>query len=182
MGLFSWPKGRRVYQYDERPVFLARPAATPHLHRLFDTEVMPQTPKMNPNAGRLPGARLDRWLVQTRFFKTRTLAARAVAGGHVKRGGERASPGDKVSVGDRLEIVRGQERFEVEVVNLPARRGPAAEARACYVETPDSIRKREEMAARLKQDRLAMPRTEGRPDKRTRRLLRERHRAGDQRR
>lgn len=128
---------------------------------------------------RASGARLDRWLVQTRFFKTRALAARAVSGGHVKRGGERAKPGDKLSVGDRLEIVRGHERFEVEVLALPARRGPASEARACYYEPEHSIAQREATTARLKQDRLAMPRTTGRPDKHTRRLLRERNRSGD---
>ena len=128
---------------------------------------------------RASGARLDRWLVQTRFFKTRALAARAVSGGHVKRGGERARPGDKLSVGDRLEIVRGHERFEVEVLALPARRGPASEARACYYEPEHSIAQREATTARLKQDRLAMPRTTGRPDKHTRRLLRERNRSGD---
>ena len=129
--------------------------------------------------GRASGARLDRWLVQTRFFKTRALAARAVAGGHVRRGGERAKPGDKVSVGDRLEIVRGHELFEVEVMALPERRGPPTEARACYYESEDSVARREAATARLKQDRLAMPRTKGRPDKHTRRLLRERNRSGD---
>jgi ribosome-associated heat shock protein Hsp15 len=124
------------------------------------------------------GLRLDRWLVLTRFFKTRELASRAVAGGHVKRNGERARPGDRVKAGDRLDIVRGQERFEIEVASLPVRRGPAAEARACYLESADSIAKREATKDRLKRDRMAMPRTPGRPDKHTRRLLRQRHRSG----
>lgn len=132
-----------------------------------------------PDPDRASSSRLDRWLVQTRFFKTRALAARAVAGGHVKRGGTRAKPGDKVSVGDRLEIVRGHERFEVEVLALPVRRGPASEAQACYFESQQSVARRDATTARLKQDRLAMPRTEGRPDKHTRRLLRQRNRSVD---
>jgi ribosome-associated heat shock protein Hsp15 len=140
---------------------------------------MHSTSDTRNDTDRAPAARLDRWLVQTRFFKTRALAARAVAGGHVKRGGERAKPGDKVRVGERLEIVRGHERFEVEVLALPARRGPAREARACYYEPEHSVAQREATTARLKQDRLAMPRTTGRPDKHTRRLLRERNRSGD---
>jgi ribosome-associated heat shock protein Hsp15 len=140
---------------------------------------MPEIPKAHPRKDSPGGLRVDRWLVLARFFKTRALASRAVAGGHVKRAGERARPGDKVSVGDRLEIVRGQERFEVEVKALPARRGPAAEARASYVESPRSIELREATTARLKQDRMTMPRTDGRPDKHTRRLLRQRNRSAD---
>jgi ribosome-associated heat shock protein Hsp15 len=140
---------------------------------------MRSTSNTHKNTDRTSGTRLDRWLVQTRFFKTRALAARAVAGGHVKRGGERAKPGDKVSAGDRLEIVRGHECFEVEVLALPARRGPASEARACYYEPEHSVAQREATTTRMKQDRLAMPRTKGRPDKHTRRLLRERNRSGD---
>lgn len=84
-----------------------------------------------------------------------------------------------MSVGDQLDIVRGHERFEVEVLALPARRGPASEARACYAESQRSLQQREANTARLKQDRLTMPRTDGRPDKHTRRLLRERNRSGD---
>jgi ribosome-associated heat shock protein Hsp15 len=140
---------------------------------------MRKTTNTHPEMNRASRSRLDRWLVQTRFFKTRALAARAVAGGHVKRGGERARPGDKVGVGDRLEIVRDHERFEVEVLALPARRGPASEARACYFESEQSVAQREATTKRLKQDRLSMPRTKGRPDKHTRRLLRERNRSGD---
>jgi hypothetical protein len=62
---------------------------------------------------------------------------------------------------------------------LPARRGPATEARACYLESQRSIDEREAAAARLKQDRMTMPRTAGRPDKHTRRLLRQRSRGAE---
>jgi ribosome-associated heat shock protein Hsp15 len=137
---------------------------------------MPAFSKVDPDIGRNSGLRLDRWLLYTRFFKTRALAAQAVTGGHVRRNGERAGPGDKVRIGDGLEIVRGHERFAIEVMALPERRGPAAEARACYLESARSIRERESANTRLRADRLAMPRTPGRPDKKTRRLLRQRHR------
>lgn len=84
-----------------------------------------------------------------------------------------------MSIGDRLEIVRGHERYEVEVRALPARRGRASEARACYVESQRSIDERETTKARIRVDRMTMPRTPGRPDKHTRRLLRQRNRSAD---
>ena len=120
--------------------------------------------------------RLDRWLWHTRFFKSRALAADSVAGGHVKVNGERARSGHRIRAGDRLDIVKLQERFVVQVTALPERRGPASEARACYIEEPAAVEAREAARTRLRQDRLLMPRTEGRPDKHTRRLLRKRNR------
>jgi ribosome-associated heat shock protein Hsp15 len=140
---------------------------------------MPPATKVDSRTGQASNLRVDRWLVLTRFFKTRALASRAVAGGHVRRNGERASPGDRLIVGDRLEIVRGHERFQVKVRALPARRGPAAEARECYVESEASRDEREAAIARVKRDRMTMPRTPGRPDKHTRRLLRQRNRSGE---
>lgn len=120
--------------------------------------------------------RLDLWLVNTRFFKTRALAAKNITGGHVKVEGERAKSGHKVKVGDRLEILRNRERFLVRIERLPERRGPAAEARACYVEDSSARAAREALGQQLRQDRMTMPRTAGRPDKHTRRLLRRRNR------
>lgn len=120
--------------------------------------------------------RLDLWLVNARFFKTRALAAKNIMGGHVKVEGERARSGHKVKVGDRLEILRDRERFLVQVERLPERRGPATEARACYVEDPSARAAREARKQQLRQDRMTMPRTAGRPDKHTRRLLRRRNR------
>ncbi len=120
--------------------------------------------------------RIDRWLFFTRFYKTRSLAAAAVAGGHVRLNGERARPASRARVGDRIEIVREQLRWVLDVHAIPARRGPASEARACYVEDPASVGEREARLASLRADRLTMPRTRGRPDKHTRRKLRDRNR------
>jgi ribosome-associated heat shock protein Hsp15 len=120
--------------------------------------------------------RLDRWLWFTRFYKTRSAATAAVKGGHVTVNGERASPGHKTQSGDRIELVRSQLTYSLVVAAIPARRGPAVEAQACYTEEPDSVSKREELIAQLKRDRMSMPRTRGRPDKHTRRKLRERGR------
>lgn len=85
-------------------------------------------------------------------------------------------PGSRVKCGDKIDLVRERLRYSLEVSKIPSRRGPAAEAQACYVEDKETIRKREQQAATLKHDRLLTPRTDGRPDKHTRRKLRERKR------
>ena len=118
--------------------------------------------------------RIDRWLYFCRFFKTRSKASAAVTGGHVRLNGERAAPGNRVKVGDRIELLRERLDYSLEVTAIPARRGPAPEAQSCYVEDEASVRAREDKTAALKQDRLLMPKSDGRPDKHTRRKLRER--------
>ena len=123
--------------------------------------------------------RVDKWLWFTRFFKTRSLATAAVKGGHIRVNGERARPGNRVSRGDRLRIVRNQQEFEVTVEGVPERRGPASEAAAAYLESDESRRAREEKASGLRSDRMMMPTTRGRPDKHTRRALRGRNRSSD---
>ena len=122
--------------------------------------------------------RLDKWLWFTRFYKTRSLATDAVRGGHVKLNGERQKPGARVKPGDRLSIAKQQLEYEIDVLSIPARRGPAKEAQACYCETDDSRQRREQKLDVLKSDRLLMPATRGRPDKHTRRALRSRSRSG----
>ncbi len=120
--------------------------------------------------------RIDRWLFYCRFFKTRVLATAAVTGGHVKVNGERTTPGSRVKCGDRVDLVRERLPFSLEVIEVPARRGPATEARKCYFEDERIVAQRTALVATLKQDRMLMPKTEGRPDKHTRRKLRSRNR------
>jgi ribosome-associated heat shock protein Hsp15 len=79
--------------------------------------------------------RLDKFLWFARIVKTRALAQALAEGGHVRRNGQ---PVDKASApvktGDVLTFAqRGAVRV-LRVETLPARRGPAAEARACYCE------------------------------------------------
>lgn len=123
--------------------------------------------------------RIDRWLFFCRFYKTRSKATTAVTGGHVKLNGERSAPGARVSIGDRIELVRDRLPYSLEVVAIPARRGPATEAHSCYVEDDEVVRERESKLSALRQDRLLMPKTRGKPDKHTRRKLRERGRRSD---
>jgi ribosome-associated heat shock protein Hsp15 len=125
----------------------------------------PHEPAAPPAA---PGLRADLWLWYTRFFKSRSIAQAAVEGGHVQVNGERVKASRQVRIGDRLRITRERERFEVEVAGIPARRGPATEARLHYAETPESEAAR--VAAR-EFSRLSAPVDSGRPDKRDRRDL-----------
>ena len=120
--------------------------------------------------------RIDRWLYYSRFFKTRSRATAAVSGGHVKINGVRAMPGSRVKRGDQIDLVRERLFYSLEVLNILTRRGPAAEAKASYREDEETVRKRDLQTAALRQDRLLTPRTDGRPDKHTRRKLRERNR------
>jgi ribosome-associated heat shock protein Hsp15 len=120
--------------------------------------------------------RIDRWLFYCRFFRTRVLATAAVTGGHVKINGERTTPGSRVKRGDRIDLIRERLPYSLEVIEIPARRGPAAEAQNCFVEDEETVEQRAALVATLKQDRMLMPKTEGRPDKHTRRKLRDRGR------
>ena len=79
--------------------------------------------------------RIDRFLVFIRLTKSRTLAQALVETGHVRIDGKRVTrPSDEVREGSIVALpLHGRTRI-LEVVALPVRRGPAAEARACYRE------------------------------------------------
>ncbi len=114
--------------------------------------------------------RVDKWLWFARFYKSRSQATAAVAGGLVHVNGDRVKPSRELQVHDRLTITRDELRIEVIVTGLPVRRGPAPEARKHYEETEASIAAREERRRRLD---FAAPAPEGRPDKHARRVLRD---------
>lgn len=117
-------------------------------------------------AGKL---RIDKWLWAARFFKTRSLAADAVEGGKVTMNEARIKPAKAVAVGDMLEIRVGKFRYEVEVLALSDKRGPAPEAQKLYRETEDSRARREAIAAELRAQ--PQPAFKGRPTKRDRRRI-----------
>ena len=116
--------------------------------------------------------RVDRWLWCTRLFKSRTLAAEAVAGGKVHVNGRRVKPALGVRVGDRVAITRAGFEFECEVLKLPDRRGSAPIAQACYAETDAARLAREKYAEQSRLAAAFAPRSLERPDKHGRRELR----------
>src|SRR4051812_43512258 len=115
--------------------------------------------------------RLDKWLWAARFFKTRSLAAEAVAGGKVQGNGDRAKRARPLQVGDEIRVRQGPYEFLVIVRGLAARRGPAAAAAELYEERPESVSARQAMAAQLKSLHAAFVPDKGRPTKRDRRDL-----------
>jgi ribosome-associated heat shock protein Hsp15 len=79
--------------------------------------------------------RLDKWLWQARFVKTRALAAGLVEAGHLRLNGVHCrKPGHVLRPGDVLTFPLAGEVRVVRVVGLGTRRGPAAEAQALYTE------------------------------------------------
>jgi ribosome-associated heat shock protein Hsp15 len=115
--------------------------------------------------------RIDKWLWAARFFKTRSLAARACELGRIQSNGQAAKAAREVRAGDVLQVKNDGGDFQVEVLALSEMRGPAAVAQTLYRETEAS----RELRLKLAQERKAMPPVEGwregRPSKRDRRQI-----------
>src|SRR5512142_3404495 len=94
--------------------------------------------------------RLDKWLWAARFFKTRSLATDAVAGGKVEVNGEHAKPAKAVKIGDEVRLRLGPHEHVLMVRGLSDRRGSATVAQTLYEETAASREAREKLAAQLK--------------------------------
>ncbi len=121
----------------------------------------------------MDSVRIDKWLWAARFFKTRSLASKAVSGGHVNLNGNRVKPARSVQEEDQLEIRKGFETFRVVVLKLHDRRGPASFAQTLYKESEESIAQREEVRAERRLITAAASKPAGRPDKRNRRKIRQ---------
>ena len=119
----------------------------------------------------MTSVRMDKWLWAARFFKTRTLAARACQLGRIQSGGQLAKAAREVRIGDMLRVTNDGGEFQVEVLLLSEVRGPASVAQTLYRETEESRELRLKVAA----ERRAMKRFEqlpaGRPSKRDRRRI-----------
>ncbi|MBV8551658.1 MAG: RNA-binding S4 domain-containing protein [Acidobacteriaceae bacterium] len=119
----------------------------------------------------MTGVRMDKWLWAARFFKTRSLAARACELGRIECNGQQAKASREVRVGDLLRVKNEAGEFQLEVRLLSDIRGPAAVAQTLYLESEAS----RESRLKLAEERKAMPHfealREGRPSKRDRREL-----------
>ena len=116
--------------------------------------------------------RIDKWLWAARFFKTRSLAAQAVNGGKVQLNGNRVKPARALKAGDQLQIHKGGFEYNIMVMDLSERRGPATVAQALYQESEDSLRRRERLKEQHRLAASTTPRPIGKPDKKARRQLR----------
>jgi ribosome-associated heat shock protein Hsp15 len=114
---------------------------------------------------------MDKWLWAARFFKTRSLAARACGLGRIQCNGQPAKAAREVHTGDMLQVTNDGGDFEVEVLLLSEVRGPAAVAQTLYRETEASREQRIKVAAERKAMRQFEQLPAGRPSKRDRRRI-----------
>jgi ribosome-associated heat shock protein Hsp15 len=114
---------------------------------------------------------MDKWLWAARFFKTRSLAARACELGRIEANGLASKASREVRAGDLLKVKNEGGEFQVEVLGLSEMRGPAAAAQMLYRETEAS----RELRLKLLEERKAMRQfdsvRQGRPSKRDRREI-----------
>ncbi|MCH8465037.1 MAG: RNA-binding S4 domain-containing protein [Roseinatronobacter sp.] len=106
--------------------------------------------------------RLDKWLWQARFVKSRSLAVALIEGPGVRVNASRiAKPGYGVGEGEGLTFALGERVVIVRILALGTRRGPAPEARALY----------DDLSPPPPPPDLSRPKREagGRPDKQARR-------------
>ena len=115
--------------------------------------------------------RLDKWLWAARFYKTRALAAEAIAGGKVQVNGDRVKRAKPLQEGDEIRIRQGPYEHLIVVRGLSERRGSATVAATLYEERPESVAAREAMALQLKTMHAAFVPDKGRPTKRDRREI-----------
>src|SRR6266436_1013575 len=94
--------------------------------------------------------RVDKWLWAARFFKTRSLAARACALGRIQSSNQPAKAAREVRVGDMLRVVNESGDIEVEILLISEVRGPASVAQTLYRETEASRELRLKVAAERK--------------------------------
>ncbi|MEM6942054.1 MAG: RNA-binding S4 domain-containing protein [Pseudomonadota bacterium] len=111
--------------------------------------------------------RLDKWLWQARFFKTRSLSAKTVSTGHVRVNSLKiAKPAYSVGPGDVLTFPQARAVRVIKVIACGTRRGPAPEAQALYKDlAPPEAKPEPDQASSPKFD------GKGRPTKRDRRQL-----------
>ncbi len=115
--------------------------------------------------------RVDRWLWAARFFKTRALAAAAVAGGKVQVNGSRAKPAKQLHEGDSLRVRVGPYDWILTVRAVTERRGSPRDAQLLYDESPEGRANRERLAEAHRIAPTPTYQGKGRPTKKDRRKL-----------
>lgn len=128
---------------------------------------------MTTNDSTLTRVRADKWLWAARFFRTRTLAKEAIAGGKVHMNGQKIRTSKELRVGDVLTIRQGrasvQEQKTIVIQALSDNRGNATTAATLYEETQESQETRAFFAEQRKLQNSAHP--SNKPDKKQRRDL-----------
>ena len=119
----------------------------------------------------MASTRMDKWLWAARFFKTRSLAARACELGRIQSNGQPAKPAREVRIGDLLRVTNDSGDFKIEVLALSEVRGSASVALTLYRETEESRELRRKAAEERKATQQFEAVRSGRPSKRNRREI-----------
>jgi ribosome-associated heat shock protein Hsp15 len=82
----------------------------------------------------MESTRLDRWLWSVRLAKTRSDAAAACRGGHVRVNDRPAKPATAVRPGDEVRARVYEQTRIVEITKVIQKRVGAPEAQACYLD------------------------------------------------
>jgi len=115
--------------------------------------------------------RLDKWLWAARFFKTRSLAKKAIEGGKVQSEGQRLKVSKELTVGEVLSVRQGWDEKTVTVLEVSDQRRGAPEAARLYEELAESREKRLITAEQRKSHGRGILAPETRPTKKQRRQL-----------
>lgn len=119
----------------------------------------------------MTSVRMDKWLWAARFFKTRSLAARACELGRIQSNGQPAKAAREVHIGDMLLVTNDGGDFQVAVLLLSEVRGPASLAQTLYRETESSREQRLKVAAERKAMKQFEQLPAAKPSKRDRRKI-----------
>ncbi|MFI6170987.1 RNA-binding S4 domain-containing protein [Nocardia sp. NPDC051052] len=120
--------------------------------------------RANGNKSTATQARVDSWTWAVRLFKTRSAAAEACRGGHVRVNGVAAKPAQSVKPGDEVRVrISGIERIVI-VEQIVTKRVSAPLAAQCLIDRSPPPPSREILATLPRRDRGS-----GRPTKRERR-------------
>jgi len=89
------------------------------------------------------GIRIDKWLWVTRFYKTRSLAAKAINAGHVRLNDNRIKPSKSVIVNDIILVKKNNLEYKITVKGILESRVSATIASTLYEEFEESKTARE---------------------------------------
>ena len=113
--------------------------------------------------------RLDTWLWYARFYKSRSLSAKAILSGKLRVNSNKIiKPASKVKINDVLTINHINMVRIIQVQSLSSRRGPASEAQKLYNDLSVDITD----ASKMKRvSEKSKKETNKRPTKKDRRML-----------
>jgi ribosome-associated heat shock protein Hsp15 len=121
----------------------------------------------------LEAIRIDKWLWTARFFKTRSLATEAVAGGKIHVDKQRVKPSKEIKIGTKLEIHKDGFEWLITITGIAKQRVSAKEAALLFEESGESIEKRAKQIEVKREERqfLGFQKPEHKPNKKNRDLI-----------